>query len=63
MEAVSSEVVISAVEHNGLTADSSAQCQHIRAVSVGRVESDRGNVGSAVLTEIRQVLGILMDIT
>lgn len=57
-----SEVVIKADDHNGLTVDSAAQCQHIRSVSVGRVDSVRGNVGSAVLAEIREVLGTLMDI-
>jgi mRNA interferase MazF len=57
-----SEVVITADDHNGLTVDSAAQCQHIRSVSVGRVESVRGNVGSAILAEIREVLGTLMDI-
>lgn len=58
-----SEVVIEADEHNGLSVDSAAQCQHIRSVSVGRVESVSGNVGSAILAEIREVLGTLMDIT
>jgi len=46
----------------GLDADSSAQCQHIRSVSFDRVESVRGNVGSAALSEIRQVLGLILDI-
>jgi mRNA interferase MazF len=58
-----SEVVITADDHNGLTADSAAQCQHVRPVSIERVESVRGNVGSAILTEIRRVLGILIDVT
>lgn len=58
-----SEVVIAADDHNGLTLDSAAQCQHVRSVSAERVESVRGNVGSAVLTEIRRVLGILIDVT
>jgi mRNA interferase MazF len=59
----SSEVGIAADEHNGLTVDSAAQCQHIRSVSVARVESVRGNVGSATIAEIRQVLALLMDIS
>jgi len=59
----SSEVGIEADEHNGLTVDSAAQCQHIRAVSVGRVESVRGNIGSTRLSDIRHVLSLLMDIT
>ena len=58
----SSEVVIPADEHNGLEADSAAQCPQIRAVAAGRIEAVRGNVGSAVLAEIRQVLSLIMDI-
>jgi mRNA interferase MazF len=57
-----SEVVLEADENNGLEADSAAQCQHIRSVSVDRVESVRGNVGVAALTEIRDVLGLILDI-
>lgn len=57
-----SEVVLEADENNGLEADSAAQCQHIRSVSVNRVESVRGNVGVAALTEIRDVLGLILDI-
>lgn len=56
-----SEVQISAENHNGLTADSSAQCQHIRAVSVDRIEAVRGNVGSSTLSEIREVLVLILD--
>jgi mRNA interferase MazF len=47
---------------NGLAADSAAQCQHIRSVSLDRVESVRGNLGSATLSEIRQVLALILDI-
>ena len=57
-----SEVRVLAVGGTGLDADSSAQCQHIRSVSIDRVESVRGNVGSAALSEIRQVLGLILDI-
>jgi len=56
-----SEVLVMA-EAGTLDADSSAQCQHIRSVSFDRVESVRGNVGSAALSEIRQVLGLILDI-
>lgn len=62
IRAFGSEVRINADEHNGLTVDSSAQCQHIRSVSVDRVDSVRGNVGSSTLSEIRQVLALIMDI-
>jgi len=57
-----SEVQVTAEGGSGLEADSSAQCQHIRAVSIDRVESVRGNVGSASLSQIRQVLGLILDI-
>ena len=57
-----SEVVIVADGSNGLSSDSAAQCQHIRSVSVERVESVRGNVGAATLAEIREVLGLILDI-
>jgi mRNA interferase MazF len=57
-----SEVEISADEHNGLDADSAAQCQHVRAVSVERIELVRGNIGASVLAEIREVLALLLDI-
>jgi mRNA interferase MazF len=57
-----SEVEIHADEHNGLEGDSAAQCQYVRSVSADRVESVRGNVGGATLFEIRQVLGLILDI-
>lgn len=57
-----SEVEIQAHETNGLENDSAAQCQHIRSVSVDRVEVVRGNVGAAALSEIREVLGLILDI-
>jgi mRNA interferase MazF len=57
-----SEVVVEADNSNGLDRDSSAQCQHVRAVSIGRVERVRGNVGSVVLTQIRGVIGLMLDI-
>lgn len=57
-----SEVEIQADETNGLEADSAAQCQHIRSVSVDRVESVRGNIGAVALSEVRAVLGLILDI-
>ena len=57
-----SEVRLTADVQNGLDADSSAQCQHVRSVSTERVVSVKGNVGSAALSEIRQVLGLILDI-
>ena len=57
-----SEVQVSADERNGLAADSAAQCQHIRSISVDRVESVTGNVGPAALSQIREVLALVLDI-
>jgi mRNA interferase MazF len=57
-----SEVRLVADTGTGLDADSSAQCQHIRSVSVDRVETVRGNVGSVTLLQIRQVLSLILDI-
>ena len=57
-----SEVEIDSDRANGLERFSSAQCQHVRAVGVGRVESTRGNVGAAVLAQIREVLGLILDV-
>jgi mRNA interferase MazF len=58
-----SEVLIEGDASNGLEGESAAQCQHIRAVSVDRVESVRGNVGPTKISEIRAVLGLILDIT
>jgi mRNA interferase MazF len=58
-----SEVELRSDESNGLQSDSAAQCQHIRSVSVDRVESVRGNVGVAALSEIREVLALILDIS
>jgi mRNA interferase MazF len=57
-----SEVRVTAEVGTGLHADSAAQCQHIRSVSVDRVETVRGNVGSVTLLQIRQVLSLILDI-
>jgi mRNA interferase MazF len=57
-----SEVRVIAEVGVGLDVDSSAQCQHIRSISVDRVELVRGNVGPALLSEIRQVLALILDI-
>ena len=62
VRAFGSEVEIQADEANGLESDSAAQCQHIRSVSIDRVESVRGNVGGAALSEIREVVGLILDI-
>lgn len=57
-----SEVEVEADSGNGLDEISAAQCQHIRSVAASRIESTRGNVGGAVLTQIREILGLILDI-
>lgn len=57
-----SEVLIEPDDRNGLEHLSVAQCQHIRAVSTGRVDSPIGNVGPVVLSQIRETIGLLLDI-
>jgi mRNA interferase MazF len=58
-----SEARIEPDEANGLDHPSAARCQHVRAVSTGRVERVRGNVGATALTQIRDVLGLILDIS
>lgn len=57
-----SEVFIDADDLNGLEQASVAQCQHLRAVAVTRIEDVRGNVGAVALAEIRDVVGLILDI-
>jgi mRNA interferase MazF len=57
-----SEVVITADDHNGLTGDSAAQCQHIRAVATATVQDTIGNVGPTSLAQIRAILAVLLDL-
>ena len=56
------EVTITADDHNGLAQDSAAQCQHIRAVATSRIIGAKGNVGSVALAQIRDTLALLMDL-
>jgi len=56
-----SEVEIEADSDNGLDRASAAQCQQIRAVAASRIEGSRGNVGGAALTQIRELLGLILD--
>lgn len=57
-----SEVVIEADLLNGLGAASAAQCQHMRAVSPGRIVEIRGNVGATVLTQVRETIAVILDL-
>lgn len=57
-----SEVEIDGDPSNGLDHRSSAQCQHVRAVAAGRLEDAQGNVGTTVVAQIREVLGLSLDV-
>ena len=57
-----SEVVVPPEARNGLRETSSAQCQHIRAVSPARVVRSAGNVGPILLAQIRETLAVILDI-
>ncbi len=57
-----SEVPIEPDLVNGLGAHSAAQCQHVRAVSTGRVSRVRGNVGPGVLRQMREALALIFDL-
>jgi mRNA interferase MazF len=57
-----SEVDIAADQHNGLDRTSAAQCQHVGAVAAGRLGHVQGNVGATALAQIREVLGLILDV-
>lgn len=57
-----SEVSIEPNEGWGLGGPSAAQCQHVRSVSVARIDQVRGSVGTVALAQIRGVLGLILDI-
>jgi mRNA interferase MazF len=56
------EVEIEPEPDNGLTARSAAQCQHVRAVAPARLGEALGNVGAVALTQIREMLAIILDL-
>jgi len=57
------EIVIEPDSINGLVASSSAQGQHVRAVSPGRVDRVLGNVGPLSLSQVRGTLAVIIDLT
>jgi mRNA interferase MazF len=57
-----SEVRLEPDEVNGLDQASAAQCQQIRAVSISRIESVRGNVGVVSLARIRDITSVILDL-
>ena len=56
------EVVVEPDDHNGLSAPSAAQCQHVRAVATSRVAKHTGNVGPVVLQQVRHTLAVIFDL-
>lgn len=62
MRSFASEVHIEADPNNGLEDRSAAQCQHVRAISTGRVGAVRGNVGPVMLRQIREALALILDL-
>lgn len=62
LRGLASEVEIEADGTNGLDRLSAAQCQHIRAVAAARLGDVRGNVGTVALAQVRDVLGLLLDV-
>ena len=57
-----SEVGIEPDPDNGLEVVSAAQCQHIRAIAVGRLADPLGNVGPQALSQIREIIADLLDL-
>jgi mRNA interferase MazF len=57
-----SEVTVEPAVGNGLEVVSAAQCQHIRAIAVGRLAEPVGNVGPHVLSQMREILADLLDL-
>jgi len=58
-----SEVRLDPDPSNGLEQPSAAQCQHLRAVSTGRIERVCGNIGVQALTQVREVITVILDLS
>jgi mRNA interferase MazF len=56
------EIAVEPDDANGLDQLSAAQCQHIRAISTGRIRRVRGNVGPLVLAQVRDVIALILDL-
>ncbi len=57
-----SEVGVEPSLDNGLDHPSAAQCAQIRSVSAGQVSGVKGNVGTVVLTQVRQAIAVTLGI-
>lgn len=62
IRAFDSEVVVPPDPGNGLLVPSAAQCQQIRAVSARRILATLGNVGPAVLAQMRETIATILDL-
>jgi mRNA interferase MazF len=56
------EVVIEPDSGNGLEQPSAAQCQHVRGVSPARVVGTVGNAGPLALSQIREMIAVILDL-
>ena len=56
------EVVMEPDSANGLEHTSAAQCQHVRAVAPARVVDTLGNVGPLALSQIREMIAVIIDL-
>jgi mRNA interferase MazF len=57
-----SEIVIEPDTSNGLGDVSAGQCEHLCAVASSRVVATRGNVGPAVLAQLRGTIALILDV-
>ncbi len=57
-----SEVVIEPDGDNGLSEASAAQCQHLSAVSTRRIVATRGSIGAVTLLQLRETIGVILDL-
>jgi mRNA interferase MazF len=57
-----SEIEIAPDPSSGLDRLSAGQCQHVRSVSPTRLGKPIGNVGPAVLSQLREMLAVIFDI-
>ena len=57
-----SEINVDPDDSNGLDQRSAVQCQHIRAVSLGRILNTRGSVGPTMLSQIRESVAMILDL-
>lgn len=57
-----SEITIEPDKTNGLDQISAAQCQHLRAISPGRIHRVRGNIGPTTLVQLRETIAVILDL-